>query len=118
MSVPLGYDSKFNKPLTLEDIVSTDDEELLDNIINKMQIEIVREALKCLSPRERKIILLKYGLDSYSRKNNEEIAKIFNCSPSRIEADERHALNKMNILNTQVSQKNPNNPKKLKYKNK
>ena len=118
ISEPLGNNSKSNDPITIEDIVGSDDEELLDNLIHKMQIKFVKEVLECLSPRERKIILLKYGLDGHVPKSYEAIAKIFNCSPSRIEADERHALNKMRLLKRPVlpnSQSNQNKEKKMTF---
>lgn len=101
---PLGH-SKDGDELTIEDIVGTDADELLENVILDMKIDIVRDALQSLTSRERKIILLRYGLDEAHRKTLEEVAQIFGCSRTTIENQENKALVKM---------RHPRNTRKLK----
>lgn len=60
-----------------------------------MKIDIVREALKCLNFREKRIILLRYGLDDTHKKTQVEVAKIFGCSRTTIVKQEQRALFKM-----------------------
>ena len=101
---PLGQ-NKDGDELTIEDIVGTDAEELIDDVISEMKIDIVREALKSLTSREQQIILLRYGLDDAHRKTQEEVAKIFKCSTHTIARQEQKALVKM---------RHPRNTRKLK----
>lgn len=91
---PIGQ-NKDGDEMTVEDIIGTDADELIENVISEMKIDIVREALKCLTSRERQIILLRYGLAEVYRKTQEEVAEIFGCSQSLIARQEQKALVKM-----------------------
>lgn len=91
---PLGQ-NKDGDELTIEEIVGTDSEELVENAINDMKIDIVRESLKSLTSREQQIILLRYGLDENNRKTQEELAQIFGCTKTTIANQEKKALIKM-----------------------
>ena len=93
------------KQMKIEDIVGTDAEQLLENVISEMKIEIVREALQCLTSREQQIIFLRYGLDDVHKKTQNEVAEIFGCSKSTIAKQEQKALVKM---------RHPRNTRKLK----
>ena len=94
-----------DEDLTIEGIIGTDEDELLNNVIDNLKIDIVRDALKSLSHREQQIILLRYGLDDKHRKNLDEIAEILNCSRQNVSLMEKRALIKM---------RHPRNTKKLK----
>lgn len=101
---PLGQ-NKDGDELTIEDIVGTDAEELIEDVISEMKIDIVREALKSLTSREQQIILLRYGLDDAHRKTQEEVAQMLGCAQSSIAKQEQKALVKM---------RHPRNTRKLK----
>lgn len=101
---PLG-NSREEDELTMEDIVGTDADELINRVISEMKNEIVREALKSLTTRERQIILLRYGLDELYKKTTDEVAQILKCYKSTITKEERKALIKM---------RHPRNARKLK----
>lgn len=101
---PLGQ-NKDGDELTIEDIVGTDAEELIDDVISEMKIDIVREALKSLTSREQQIIFLRYGLDDVHRKTREEVAQMLGCSQTSIAKQEQKALIKM---------RHPRNTRKLK----
>lgn len=101
---PIGH-NKDGDELKIYDIVGTDSEELVNGVISEMKIDIVRNALKCLTTRERQIILLRYGLDEANRKTQEEIAEMFGCTKSLISKQEQKALIKM---------RHPKNTRKLK----
>ena len=70
-----------------------------------MKLEIVKEALSCLTSREKQIIFLRYGLDEMNKKTQEEIASILGCSLRSIINYEKKALTKM---------RHPKNTRKLK----
>lgn len=101
---PIGH-SKDGDELTVEDIVGTDEEELLDEVISEIKNDILREALQSLTSREKKIIFLRYGLDETHKKTLEEVAKILNCTRQLISKQEQKALMKM---------RHPRNTRKLK----
>ena len=101
---PIAY-NKYGDDYKLSEIVGTDDEILFNDIINKMQISSVREALKTLSPMELKIIILRYGLDFQNRKTFTEIAHILGKSKSVISIQEKKALIKLRSFNSVVNLK-------------
>ena len=101
---PIGQ-NKDGDELKIEDIVGTDADQLIDDIISEMKIDIVRDALQCLTSREQQIILLRYGLDDVHRKTQDEVAKMFGCSQTTIAKQEQRALTKM---------RHPRNTRKLK----
>lgn len=101
---PIGQ-NKDGDEIKVEDIIGTDAEQLIEDVISEMKINIVREALKCLTSREQQIILLRFGLDDVHKKTQDEVAEIFGCSKATIAKQEQRALIKM---------RHPRNTKKLK----
>ena len=57
----------------------------------------IMKILKKLSPREEKIIRLRYGLDDGKPKTLDEVGKIFNLTRERIRQVEERALRKLKI---------------------
>lgn len=101
---PIGQ-NKDGDEMKIEDLIGTDDEQLIEDVIAEMKIDIVREALQCLNSKEQQIILLRYGLDETHKKTQEEVAEIFGCSKRIIAKKEQKALIKM---------RHPRNTRKLK----
>ena len=101
---PIGQ-NKDGDEMKLEDLVGTDAEQLIEDVISEMKIDIVREALQCLTSREQQIILLRYGLDEVHKKTQDEVAEIFGCSKATIAKQEQKALVKM---------RHPRNTRRLK----
>lgn len=97
--------NKDGDEMTIEDLVGTDSEQLIEDVISEIKIDIVREALQCLTSREKQIVLLRYGLDEVHKKTQDEIAKILGCSKDAIAKQEKKALIKM---------RHPRNTRKLK----
>lgn len=90
----LSYD-EYGGEATGEDIIGTDEEELINNVMSKMRSNAIRDALMILTPRERQVILLRYGLDSGCCQTLESIANIYKCSPSNITKIQQKALTKL-----------------------
>lgn len=91
--------------MTIEDLIGTDANQLIEDVISEMKIDIVREALQCLTSRERQIIFTTIWTCVTHKKTQDEIAEIFGCSKSLIAKQEKKALIKM---------RHPRNTKKLK----
>jgi RNA polymerase primary sigma factor len=95
------------EPVSLETPVGNEDSTLGDFIENKEAVspyETVRERelterikgiLATLSPREEKIIRLRFGIGEDSEYTLEEIGKRFNVSRERIRQIEKKALNRL-----------------------
>lgn len=101
---PIGQ-NKNGDEMTIEDLVGTEADDLINNVISDMKIGIVKDALQCLTTRERQIILLRYGLDEKYRKTQAEVAGLLGCSKTTVIRQENKALIKM---------RHPRNTRKLK----
>lgn len=96
MNEPIDIDAQGN-PLTLSEIIFTDDT-IVDDIDKKLKLERLRQAVAGIEdPREKLIIVRRYGLDGRMPLTQREIAKQLNISRSyvsRIEKKVLHSLRK------------------------
>ena len=97
LSLPIGTDKDGNE-ISLNDILGTDSDEIVDLISLKIQVGKLYEAIdSCLSAREKKIIVDRYGLDGSEPKPQREIAKQLGISRSYVSRIEKKALEKLKI---------------------
>lgn len=81
--------------LSLMDVVS-EDEDLLETISNRERIVHLHRALQeCLTPQERLIIQLRYGLNGNRPHRQREVAEKTGISRSYVSRIEKRALQKM-----------------------
>ena len=66
------------------DILEAKDGSVAETVESRFEEQKLREKLKCLSPRERKVIELRYGLSDCESQTQREIAKILNISRSYV----------------------------------
>ena len=91
---PIDTDKDGNT-LTLLDTIATDDH-ILEDIDLRMKVRQLYDAVKTrLSPREREIILLRYGLTGRRPLVQREVAKKLNISRSYVSRLEKKALQKL-----------------------
>lgn len=92
---------KDGNPLTYLDIICTDDN-IVETIDLKSQIERLYYLVEhVLVPREREIIILRYGLYGHHGKTQREVAQKLGISRSYVSRLEKSALNKLGVhLNT------------------
>ena len=91
---PIDTDKDGNT-LTLLDTIATDDH-ILEDIDLRMKVRQLYDAVKTrLSPREREIILLRYGLTGQRPLVQREVAKKLNISRSYVSRLEKKALQKL-----------------------
>lgn len=86
---------KDGNPLTLMDVIAAD-----DNIADMLDLKINSEKLRvyiteCLSDRERKIIILRYGLNDDKPFTQREVADMLKISRSYVSRIEKKALEKL-----------------------
>ncbi len=95
ISLPIGTDKDGNE-ISLNDILGTDPDEIVDNLHLKFQVrELYQMIEQVLSPREKEIIYLRYGLLGRGPKTQREIAASMNISRSYVSRIEKKALEKL-----------------------
>ncbi|MBO9998323.1 MAG: RNA polymerase sigma factor RpoD [Cyanobacteria bacterium SID2] len=79
----------------LGDFIESDGETPEDQVSKSLLREDLESVLDTLSPRERDVLRLRYGLDDGRMKTLEEIGQIFNVTRERIRQIEAKALRKL-----------------------
>ncbi|MFN5855749.1 MAG: RNA polymerase sigma factor RpoD [Pseudanabaenaceae cyanobacterium] len=79
----------------LGDFIESDGETPDDQVAKALLREDLESVLGTLSPRERDVLRLRYGLDDGRMKTLEEIGQIFNVTRERIRQIEAKALRKL-----------------------
>ncbi|MBC6481043.1 MAG: RNA polymerase sigma factor RpoD [Hormoscilla sp. GM7CHS1pb] len=79
----------------LGDFIESDGETPEDQVSKSLLREDLEGVLDTLSPRERDVLRLRYGLDDGRMKTLEEIGQIFNVTRERIRQIEAKALRKL-----------------------
>lgn len=79
----------------LGDFIESDGETPEDQVSKSLLREDLEGVLSTLSPRERDVLRLRYGLDDGRMKTLEEIGQIFNVTRERIRQIEAKALRKL-----------------------
>ncbi|MDB9314187.1 RNA polymerase sigma factor RpoD [Spirulina sp. CS-785/01] len=79
----------------LGDFIEADGETPEDEVSKSLLREDLENVLDTLSPRERDVLRLRYGLDDGRMKTLEEIGQIFNVTRERIRQIEAKALRKL-----------------------
>ena len=90
----IGYDKEGDE-ITLLDILKTPKPDFALDIHNQNNIKLIDKYFNVLSPREKDIIIKRYGLNDEKKRTQKEIAKMFNISRSYVSRIEKRALTKM-----------------------
>ena len=91
---PIGADKEGNE-ISLLDVLDTGVDVVPEAVEVKLEEEELRRKLNILSPRERKVIELRYGLKSGFSKTQREISKMLGISRSYVSRIEKKALKKL-----------------------
>jgi RNA polymerase primary sigma factor len=79
----------------LGDFIEADGETPEDDVSKNLLREDLEQVLDSLSPRERDVLRLRYGLDDGRMKTLEEIGQLFDVTRERIRQIEAKALRKL-----------------------
>ncbi len=102
LSTPVGDD----KEATLEQFVSDQSQPTLyDKVSKELLKEAMNRVLETLSPREKRVLIMRFGLDDGKPKTLEEVGKEFKVTRERIRQIEAKAIRKL---------KHPTRARKLK----
>ncbi len=91
---PIDTDSDGN-PLTLMDIISTEDEIVEDIYKMTMLKKLSAEVERIKDPREKAIIMMRYGLDGMRPMTQLEVSKRLNISRSYVSRIEKKTLKEL-----------------------
>jgi RNA polymerase sporulation-specific sigma factor len=88
---PLNTDWDGNE-LLLSDLLGTDADEVCRDIETQSERTLLRQAVARLSPRERQIMEMRFGLDDGIEKTQKEVADIIGISQSYISRLEKKII--------------------------
>ena len=92
---PLNIDWDGNE-LKLSDIMGTEGDIIYRNIESEVDRDLLKDAMKSLSKRERKILILRFGLiKSGNTKTQKDVADILGISQSYISRLEKRIIKKL-----------------------
>ena len=90
----LGFDKDGNE-ITLSDVLKDEKEDFTEDILLKDNINNLKKYINVLTDRERKIIIMRYGLLNTEEYTQKEIAKKLKISRSYVSRIEKRALIKL-----------------------
>ena len=91
--------------MTLMDVLAYDQPEIIDTIHLQDQIKLLKESMVKLTPREKEILQLRYGLNNSKTYTQKQIAKKYAISRSYVSRIEKRALTK--LLKAFIEKNNP-----------
>lgn len=90
----IGYDKDGNE-IAIEDIIKTEIKDFCDDIDLKDNIKLLYKYMNVLTPREKKIIINRYGLENNDEETQKNISKKMGISRSYVSRIEKRALTKL-----------------------
>ncbi len=93
----LSYDAEGNE-LHLEDVLGTPKDLVTKGIEDKADRKLVIEEIMRLNPRDRDIIILRYGLFGKEEKTQKEVADMLGISQSYISRIEKKVIKRLKTL--------------------
>ncbi|MGN0796968.1 MAG: RNA polymerase sporulation sigma factor SigE [Christensenellales bacterium] len=91
---PLNVDWDGNT-LLLSDVLGTDSDVVSQNVDQEADRDILRKSLDVLTPRERQIIKMRFGILGTQKKTQKEIADMMGISQSYISRLEKKVMGKL-----------------------
>ena len=91
---PLKSDSDGNE-LLLIDILSTSENQVVEDLYQKEEQNLLYEAIATLRPREKEILSLRFGLNGYEELTQKETAEKLGISQSYISRLEKRIIKKL-----------------------
>jgi len=92
----LTYDAEGNE-LRLEDILSEEDDSTYKEYEKKMNIQLLKDYLDNLNERDKKIMIMRYGLYNTQEYTQKEVAELLGISQSYISRIEKKVLKKLRL---------------------
>ena len=94
----LSYDSEGNE-LHLEDILGTESDVVTRPLEEEIEKKILYQELSKLSPRDKEIMIMRYGLFNTKEMTQKEVAQTLGISQSYISRIEKKVISKLKLQN-------------------
>lgn len=94
LSDSIGYDKEGNE-ISLIDVLNDESTDIVDDLHLQELLEKLHKYMKVLTPRERKILEKRYGLNNSDEETQKEIADNLKISRSYVSRIEKRALTKI-----------------------
>ena len=96
LSDPIGQDKEGNE-MTLNETLGSDPDEIFQQVELEDDKRMLNESLQVLTPKERYVIVCRYGLGQREARTQREIAKDLGISRSYISRIEKKAIAKLQV---------------------
>ena len=93
----LSYDAEGNE-LHLEDVLGTDDDIVTKGIEEETEKAMVYREINKLNDRDKKIMIMRYGLFNHDEMTQKDVAKVLGISQSYISRIEKKVIRKLRQL--------------------
>lgn len=94
LSDSIGYDKEGNE-VSLIDVIKDDSEDIVEELHLQETLNKLQKYMDILTPREKKILEKRYGLNNTKEETQKEIAKNMKISRSYVSRIEKRALTKI-----------------------
>lgn len=95
LHAPIGMDQEGNE-ISLLDILCTENDTIFDQVDLDIEVRKLYQHIRmALKPREKEILVLRYGLNNQEEKTQREIAELMGISRSYVSRIEKKALKKL-----------------------
>ncbi|RYL91548.1 RNA polymerase sporulation sigma factor SigK [Sporolactobacillus sp. THM7-4] len=91
---PIGQDKEGNT-ISLIDILKSTNKDIVDEISLNMETKKIYESLHVLDPREKEVVIDRFGLENHEELTQREIAEKLSISRSYVSRIEKRALMKL-----------------------
>ena len=91
---PINMDYDGNE-LLLSDILGTDEDMILRPMEDEVDLRILRQAVRQLPPRERQIVVMRFGLEGQQELTQKEVAQKMGIAQSYISRLEKKIMGKL-----------------------
>ena len=92
----LTFDSEGNE-LHLEDIIGTQEDSTYKEYEKKTDIDLLKITIDELSPRDKRIMIMRYGLNNTQEYTQKEVASLLGISQSYISRIEKKVLKRLKL---------------------
>ncbi len=92
----LSYDAEGNE-LHLEDILGTEPDIITKGIEEEVEKQLLYEEINKLNNRDKRIMILRYGLYNYNEMTQKDVAELLNISQSYISRIEKKVIKKLKV---------------------
>ncbi len=93
----LSYDSEGNE-LHLEDILGTDEDVVTRVIEEELERKLLYREISKLNERDKKIMIMRYGLFNHKELTQKEVADLMGISQSYISRIEKKVINRLKCI--------------------